>query len=69
MLVIATQHPVPVMSGAAKDGEEFIRPAPAEPVDVEENAYYLRRITAGELERVSTKSGAKQAAKKDEAKA
>lgn len=63
MLVIATQHPVPVMPGTAKDGEEFIRPAPAEPVDVEQNAYYQRRIIAGELKRVKTKGGAKQAAK------
>lgn len=69
MLVIATQHPVPVMPGTAKDGEEFIRPAPAEPMEVAETAYYQRRIIAGELKRVKTKGGAKQAAKKDEVQA
>lgn len=69
MLVIATQHPVPVMPGTAKDGKDFIDPAPAKPVSVEENAYYLRRIAVGELERVEEKSGAKSTAKKAEAQA
>ena len=40
MRVIATQHPVPVMPGTAKDGEEFIKPDPAAPVEVDDHAYY-----------------------------
>lgn len=67
MLVIATQHPVPVMPGTAKDGKQFIEPAPAKSVRVDENAYYLRRIAAGELERVEEKASAKAPAKKTEA--
>lgn len=67
MLVIATQHPVPVMPGTAKAGKQFIDPAPAKPVSVEENAYYLRRIASGELEQMEEKASAKATAKKSEA--
>lgn len=67
MLVIATQHPVPVMPGTAKDDKQFIDPAPAKPVSVDENAYYLRRIAAGELDRVEEKASAKATAKRTEA--
>ena len=67
MLVIATKHPVQVLPATTKDGIEFIKPSPGKPVDVEEHPYYLRRITAGELERVKPKGGAKQAAQNEEA--
>lgn len=66
MQVIAKKYPVPVMPGTAKDGKEFIDPPPAKPVTVEEHPYYLRRITAGELERVKPKSGAKPTAPNEE---
>lgn len=70
MRVIATQHPVPLLPGTTtKDGKSFIDPAPASPVEVEEHAYYRRRIAAGELNRAEEKSGAKKAAQNDEAKA
>lgn len=65
MLVIATQHPVPVLPGTAKDGAEFIDPAPAEPVEVQDHPYYHRRIGAGELRQVKGKAGAKATAKSE----
>lgn len=70
MRVFATQHPVPMLPGTTtEDGKSFI-PADAEnAVEVEENAYYSRRIAAGELRRATQKSGAKKAAQDDEAKA
>jgi len=52
MRVIATEHPVPVPPTAEHPEGSFIQPAPAEPVVVPENAYFLRRIASGELARV-----------------
>ncbi|TWC21106.1 MULTISPECIES: hypothetical protein [unclassified Pseudomonas] len=69
MLVIATEHPVPLMPVVGHPGTGHIQPDPAEPVDVPEHSYYLRRIASGELKRVvesatpSAKSGAKTSTK------
>lgn len=52
MRVIATEHPVPVPPTAEHPEGSLIQPAPAEPVEVPENAYFLRRIASGELARV-----------------
>lgn len=69
MRVIATEHPVPLMPGDGQPSTDKILPAPADPVDVPEHSYYLRRIASGELKQVdestanSMKSGAKDSAK------
>ena len=69
MRVIATVHPVPLMPGHGQSDTDKIQPAPAEPVEVPEHSYYLRRIASGELEQVdesataSVKGGAKDSAK------
>lgn len=52
MRVIATEYPVPVPPTVEHPEGSFIQPAPAEPVLVPENAYFLRRIASGELVRV-----------------
>ncbi|KTT63617.1 hypothetical protein NS383_19010 [Pseudomonas oryzihabitans] len=52
MRVIATEYPVPVPPTAESPEGSFIEPAPADPVVVPDNAYFLRRITSGELTRV-----------------
>ncbi|MCS5514627.1 hypothetical protein NWF32_00110 [Pseudomonas qingdaonensis] len=76
MRVFATQHPVPMLPGTTtEDGKSFIPADPESPVQVEEHAYYSRRIAAGELRRAGEKSGAvekssaKKAAQNEEAKA
>lgn len=70
MRVIATEHPVPMLPAGDQSGG-FIKPAPADPVDVPEHSYYQRRVASGELKVVaddqpattSAKGGAKTAAK------
>ncbi|PTT93578.1 hypothetical protein DBR45_52590 [Pseudomonas sp. HMWF031] len=69
MRVIATEHPVPLMPGGGQSDTDKIRPEPAEPVEVPEHSYYLRRIASGELKLVdesattSVKGGAKNSDK------
>lgn len=69
MRVIATEHPVPLMPVAGQPDAGYIQPEPAEPVDVPEHSYYLRRIASGELTRVdepattTTKGSAKNSDK------
>ncbi|KPA91395.1 hypothetical protein PF66_02278 [Pseudomonas asplenii] len=71
MRVIATVHPVPMLQAGDQSGG-FIKPAPADPVDVPEHSYYQRRVASGELKVVAddqpatastVKGGAKTAAK------
>lgn len=52
MRVIATEYPVPVPPTLENPEGSFIGPAPAEPVEVPESAYFLRRVVSGELTRV-----------------
>lgn len=67
MRVIATKDPVPMQPDQLNKHAGFIKPEPAEAVEVENTSYYQRRIAAGELREVAdTKTvgrGAKQAAK------
>ncbi|VVN72677.1 hypothetical protein PS726_00507 [Pseudomonas fluorescens] len=67
MRVIATTDPVPMQPDQLNKQAGFIQPEPAEPVEVENTSYYLRRIAAGELRVVADAKtvgrGAKQIAK------
>jgi hypothetical protein len=69
MRVIATEHPVPLLPTAGYPNTGFIQPGSAEPVEVPEHSYYLRRIASGELKQVdesaatSAKGGAKNSDK------
>ena len=49
MRVIAAEHPVPMPPTADQPEGGFVKPAPAEPVEVPEDSYYLRRVATGEL--------------------
>lgn len=49
MRVIAAEYPVPLLPSSDNPQGGFIQPAPAEPVEVPEHSYYLRRLATGEL--------------------
>ncbi|OAN31147.1 hypothetical protein [Pseudomonas oryzihabitans] len=49
MRVIAAEYPVPLLPTRDDPLGGFIQPAPAEPVEVPEHSYYLRRVATGEL--------------------
>lgn len=49
MRVIAAEYPVPLLPTGDNPEGGFIQPAPAEPVEVPEHSYYLRRLATGEL--------------------
>ncbi|KTS90597.1 hypothetical protein NS376_23930, partial [Pseudomonas oryzihabitans] len=55
MRVIAAEHPVPLLPSENPEGG-FIQPAPAEPVEVPDHSYYVRRLATGELVRADDTS-------------
>lgn len=73
MRVIAAEYPVPLLPTGDNPEGGFIQPAPAEPVEVPEHSYYLRRLATGELLRApvvpATEADAKATASTKPAKA